>query len=189
MIKKEMFIDSVLLNKDKERMLEYKTFAIAFSYPSENFFLFFPEESSKKEEIFLEYDKLFRAGEIWLYGSEYTAENEFQRTFNLSDIMGFYQAFGVEVEKDRPDSLSSELEFMYYLIFKKIYALLEEIKNSKQKIAICEEAEKKFFLEHLYPAAKKIAEKVILQSKNNFYLGVSKKLLDFLESEKIFFRL
>ena len=59
-----------------ERLLKYKELSAAFSYP-------------EKEELRLEYDRLFRLSEIWLYGAEYTAENEFQRANELSDISGF----------------------------------------------------------------------------------------------------
>ena len=79
-------------------MLKYKMLAEAFSYP-------------KEEGLQLEYDRLFRQGEVWLYGLEYAIENEFQRAQGLADINGFYRAFGLETDKERPDSLVCELEF------------------------------------------------------------------------------
>lgn len=166
---------------DKERMLKYKTFAAAFSYPDEEFFGFFPALLSEKDKLISEYDRLFRAKEVWLYGTEHMAKNEFQRTNYMADIMGFYKAFGVEPDKDRPDSLSGELEFMHYLIFKELRALE---RKSEENAFVCLDAQKKFFAEHLYLPAKKLAEKIISLAENDFYTASSKELLQFLESEK-----
>lgn len=112
------------------------------------------------------------------------ALNEFQRVQYLSDIMGFYKAFGVEPDKDRPDSLHIEFEFMHYLVFKRLKALKN---NSEDNAFVCLDAQKKFFNEHLYPAAKKIGEAIISKSKNNFYVEIANIMLEFLESEKKFF--
>jgi TorA maturation chaperone TorD len=185
MMKKEMYTESVSV--DKERMLKYKRLAAAFSYPDEDFFAFFPELLPEKERMLSEYDRLFRADKIWLYTTEYLAKNEFQKSSYLADIMGFYRAFGVEPDKDRPDSLSCELEFMHYLIFKRLHALSSnDAKNGEEKALICLDAEKKFFTHHLYPAALKIARVTISKTKDNFYLKIANEILEFLESEKIF---
>lgn len=168
MTKTSMCTGSALLNPStslKDRMLKYKALANAFLYP-------------EKKELVSEYDRLFRRSEVWLYGAEYIAENEFQRARILSDIAGFYKAFGLETDKDRPDMLVSELEFMHYLLYKEINA------PDKEKAFICQDAQRKFFNEHLYPAAKKISKKIISQAKSGFYLEVCKDLLEFLESEK-----
>lgn len=149
-------------------MLKYKALAAAFSYP-------------ENKELVSEYDRLFRQSEIWLYGAEHIAENEFQRSNLLSDIAGFYKAFGLQTDKDRPDFLVSELEFMYYLIHKELKAPDEE------KASVCRDAARKFFKEHLYPAAKKISKKIISQDKCNFYPARAQELLEFLESEKKIF--
>lgn len=162
MTKNTTCIDSALL---RERSLKYKRFAEAFSYP-------------KNKDLCLEYDRLFRQGEIWLYGSEHKAENEFQRANDLADINGFYKAFGLETDKERPDALPCELEFMHYLIFKEMNA------PGAEKADICLSAQKKFFEEHLYPAAKNIAKKIPRLAKDGFYQEAGQELLRFLESEK-----
>lgn len=165
-------------------MLRYKAFAVAFSYPDDEFFKFFPLPPSEKAKLVGLYDHLFRLNEIWLYTAEYTAENEFERAKALADIMGFYRAFKVEPSKDRPDSLTTELEFMHYLIFKRIHAIEKSIKGAKEKAAVSLDAEKSFFEEHLYPAAQRIAGKISSQTKDNFYAWAAKDLLNFLKSEK-----
>lgn len=182
-----MFTESASL--DKERMLKYKAFAVAFSYPEDGFFTVFPELEPEKRNLMLDYDELFRAQEVWLYGTEHLAKNEFQRSTMLSDIMGFYRAFGLEPDRERPDSLDIELEFMHYLIFKKLRALEDKgAKDAEDKAAICVDAQKKFFDEHLYPAATKIAESILAKSKGNFYSVKAKEILEFMESEKRFLK-
>ncbi len=151
---------------DSRRMTKYKTLALAFSYPTD-------------KALKSEYDRLFRSSEIWLYGAEYAAENEFQRAQALADINGFYKAFGVKPDGDRPDSLSCELEFMHYLIFKQLHA------PDKARAAVCLDAGGKFFAEHLYPAGKRVAEKIISQgAQSGFYREAAEELLEFLESER-----
>ena len=156
----------------RQRGLKYKELAAAFSYP-------------KDEELCLEYDRLFRLSEIWIYGTEHTAENEFQRAKELSDISGFYLAFGLQADKERPDALSCELEFMHHLIYKELYAFWKNLSKIEEKAWICHDAQKKFFFTHLYPAARKIAEALISQG-DNFYSTIAKEMLEFLKSEKRF---
>ncbi len=175
---------------DDRRMRQYKTLAAAFSYPDDSFFAHFPDLADDKRNLMAEYDRLFRAGVVWLYGAEYLVKNEFQRANLLSDIMGFYTAFGLEPDKERPDSITCEMEFMYGLILKRDRAgQLGGDDQAKEKIDVCLDAEKKFFTEHLEPAAVLIAEKLISQSENHFYVNIAKDMLEFLASEREYFGL
>jgi len=169
------------LELNKERLSRYKSLAVAFSYPEGSFFDFFPEASGEKEGLVREYDRLFRAKDIWLYGTEYMSEHEFQRSNYLADISGFYKAFGVETNIERPDALNAELEFMHYLIFK------ENNAPTREKAEICLDAQRKFFTEHLSPAAKAIAQKILAASENPFYKNAASELIDFLSQEEEFF--
>ncbi len=169
---------------DDRRMRQYKTLAMAFRYPDDAFFEVFPELLADKRDLLAEYDRLFRAGIVWLYGAEHLVENEFQRANLLSDVMGFYNAFGFEPALDRPDAISCEMEFMYALILKRNHASQLDVNDqSKEKIEVCLDAEKKFFVQHLTPEASSIAEKIIAQSENSFYVNIAKDLIEFLETE------
>ncbi len=187
---REMSTESVLPDAsntitDRERMHQYRILAAAFSYPDNIFFDHFPDLLGDKQSLMAEYDRLFRAGVVWLYGAEHLVENEFQRANILSDIMGFYMAFGLEPDKERPDSITCELEFMYGLIFKRDRVRQDLVAdNAEEKVDVCQDAEKKFFTEHLEPAAKLIAKKIISESKNSFYKTSAEELLAFLQSEK-----
>jgi TorA maturation chaperone TorD len=181
MIKKETSSGSALLNPAQAgqgRTVKYKILSAAFLYPDNNLFDIFPDVCPDREKLQAEYDRLFRAKEIWLYTTEYLAENEFQRADCLADIMGFYRAFGMDSNKDRPDALPSVLEFMYYLIFK------EQRAQATENALICLEAQKKFFTQYVYSPAKKIAETIMAQTQNNFYKEMAEELLEFIESEK-----
>ncbi len=169
------------LELNKERLSKYKNLAVAFSYPEGGFFDFFPEASGEKEGLVREYDRLFRAKDIWLYGTEYMSEHEFQRSNYLADISGFYKAFGVETNIERPDALNAELEFMHYLIFKEAKA------PTPEKAEICLDAQRKFFTEHLSPAAKAITQKILAAAENPFYKNAASELIDFLAQEEEFF--
>jgi TorA maturation chaperone TorD len=137
-----------------------------------------------------EYDRLFRAGVVWLYGAEYLVKNEFQRANLLADIMGFYTAFGLEPDKERPDSITCEMEFMYALILKRNRAgQLPADDQAKEKIDVCFDAEKKFFIQHLEPAAVLIAKKIISKSNHSFYKKAARELLAFLEYERKHFNI
>ena len=179
-MKKEMCADSALPEVNS-RLIEYKKFAVAFSYPQDDFFAFFPELSCDREKLIAEYDRLFRLEAIWLYAAEHLAENEFQRVQHLADIMGFYRAFGLEPDKDRADSLACQLEFMHYLIYKAQRAMEFE---AKEKAAICIEAQKKFLAQYLYPGLLKIGGAIMHKNKDSFYAQVAQECLKFIASEQ-----
>lgn len=174
----------------KERQAKYRAFAIAFSYPDVKFFSLFPRFVVDREALRCEYDRLFRFREIWLYGAEHLVENEFQRVSQLADISGFYKAFGVAADQERPDLLTCELEFMHYLIFKEMRAEENAVSpEERAKAALCIETQKKFFETHLYPAVVKIAEKLIHEGDgvHEFYREAALGMLEFFESEKEYF--
>jgi TorA maturation chaperone TorD len=178
------------LSVDQRRMLSYETLAAAFSYPDDSFRARFSEFADQAESAKFEYDRLFRAGAVWLYGAEYQATNEFQRAALMSDIMGFYMAFGLEPDKERPDSIVCEMEFMRYLIFKRYRILTGEADdNAEEKSGVCQDAERKFFAEHLEPAATHLANKVIAASDHAFYKQAAEELLVLLKSERNHFDL
>lgn len=187
MMNKEM--STALVSADANRMAKYKSLAVAFSYPADQFFTYFPKYLPQRNLLSAEYDRLFRRKEIRLQCTEYTITHEFQRAQALADIMGFYQAFGVQPANERPDSLACELEFMYYLICKQ-YRAQEEINSSmgKEKSLLCWQAQKKFFNLYIYPGAIRIAQTLISEGQKGFYVKMAKQLLQFLEAERKFLK-
>jgi TorA maturation chaperone TorD len=175
---------------DRDRMLAYRTWAAAFSYPDEAFFTHLPELAEQRHSLVSEYDRLFRAGLVWLYGAEHLVKNEFQRASLLSDIMGFYTAFGLEPDLERPDSIVCEMDFMHYLILKRDrLASPAGADDAQDKAGICRDAEKKFFVEHLEPAATPIAREILAQTNHLFYRQAAEEVLEFLSCERDHFGL
>lgn len=175
---------------DMERMLGYRTWAAAFSYPDDSLFSRLPGWTGKRESLVREYDRLFRAGLVWLYEAEHLAENEFQRANLLADIMGFYTAFGLEPNSDRPDSITCELDFMQYLILKRLRLGAGGLADdAAEKAEVCLDAEKKFFVEHLEPAATLITREILAKTDHSSYMQAAEGLLKFLSREREHFAL
>ena len=181
-------MSQISVSRDQIRVHSYEILSTAVSYPDERTFAHFPHLAESKQDVIVEYDKLFRNSAIWLYSSEYTAHGQFQKTKQLSDISGFYRAFGLQIEKDRPDALSVELEFMHFLIFKSMYASENNVDNSEEKIELCNDAQSKFFRTYLYPSASAIGEQVADASAGVFYKEIFEELLLFMEKENEYFQ-
>lgn len=165
-----------------ERLTQYRAFAALFGYPNDAFFAMFPGYAERRGEIEGAYDRLFRAGGVWLFGAEHLVANEFQRARQLADIVGFYLAFGVEPDRERADALTTELEFMHFLIFKA--QLAKDQQDGEAKARLCEEAQRAFFFTHLYPAACKIIAKLQACEGEGFYGEAAVELGLFLATEQ-----
>ena len=65
-------------------------------------------------------------GTVTPYETEYGQEGLFQQPQQLANLNGFYRAFGLRVrqdERERPDHIACQLEFMEFLSRKQTYAL------------------------------------------------------------------
>lgn len=109
-----------------------------------------------------EYIKIYGhavAGDCPPYETEYGGDQGgaaqiFQQSQTLSDIAGFYRAFGLDVSdvvRERVDHISVELEFMAFLAYKEAYALIAdgEEKEKAERVEICREAQRMFLNDHL----------------------------------------
>ncbi len=183
MTKPSMSTDSAL--HDRDRAAAYKALAVAFSYPGEALPAVYPQCADGLTELQAAYDRTFRTGNIWLYGAEHSTDNEFQRVEMLADIMGFYNAFGVEPQGDRPDALCCELEFMHYLIVKRArLGAAGAGGEAGEKAAVCRDAERKFFTEHLAPTARSIVAGILKARPHPFYSEAAEALTTFLDREQ-----
>lgn len=66
-------------------------------------------------------------GPVCAYETEYGQDGLFQQPQQLAKITGFYEAFGLrprQAERERPDHISCELEFLEFLSLKEACALL-----------------------------------------------------------------
>lgn len=83
------------------------------------------------------------------YELEYGEEHSHREPQQLGDITAFYHAFGLKIDEklgERPDHISVECEFMWYLLFKEAYALAHD---GPENALICRRAAERFLGEHL----------------------------------------
>jgi DMSO reductase family type II enzyme chaperone len=116
----------------------------------------------------------------------YTAPHIFQQTQELSDIAGFFRAFGLEMaDRERLDHISVELEFMHFLTYKEAYALT---RHGSAKARLCREAQRKFMQEHLGRWALRFAERLSGKADGGYYGCVASLTEAFLSAEIGFLR-
>ncbi|MBI4549510.1 MAG: molecular chaperone TorD family protein [Candidatus Omnitrophica bacterium] len=83
------------------------------------------------------------------YELEYGEEHSHRQPQELADISSFYQAFGLRLNgrsRERPDHVSVECEFLYFLLYKQAYALAH---HGPEKAEICARAAGRFAADHL----------------------------------------
>ncbi len=104
------------------------------------------------DELLSAHGRLFghtARGLVCPYETEYGQEGLFQQPAQLANLTGFYGLFGLKVrqiERERPDHISCELEFLEFLLKKQAYAL-EQGDESMEKET--RKATRLFLKEHL----------------------------------------
>lgn len=124
------------------------------------------------------------------YETEFQPSSEsFFRSQQLADIAGFYRAFGIEPARgkpERPDNLPLELEFMAFLLMKKLLAqsTVEGAQSAEEDAAICAKAEQTFFQEHLCWWVASFAQGLRRKSSRGWYARAAELLAAFLPFER-----
>ena len=96
-----------------------------------------------------EYSRVFGLTGSLCYETEYGLPHEFRQAQELSDLNGFYQAFGFKAGgkvRERPDHIAVELEFMYLLALKEADAI---VNGTQTQVEISVDAQKNFLQAHL----------------------------------------
>lgn len=107
------------------------------------------------------------------YETSYAEERGLALGQDLSEIAGFYAAFGVqgsEQRPERPDHVSLELEFVSYLYAKEAYALEQ---GWTRRARLCRAARERFLREHLGSWLPKFAERLEQHARLPFYPAVA----------------
>jgi len=121
------------------------------------------------------------SGDCPSHETAYTARNIFQETEELSDLSGFFRAFGLELaERERSDHISVELEFMYVLTYKEAFALLH---HDMEKARLCRIVQRKFMEDHLGRWALHFAELLGCAAGGGYLLSVAGLTKAFLAQE------
>ncbi len=140
--------------------------ANAFLYPHQNWLDWLPDveaicrelgiemppldaQNGSLAELQAEYRRIFGVSGSLCYETEYGLPHEFRQSQELSDLAGFYRAFGFRMGgavRERPDHLAVELEFLYLLSLKEALAIQD---GDQERVSICQEAQRKFLRDHL----------------------------------------
>ncbi len=112
-----------------------------------------------------EYVRLFVRGQAPPYETSYESARSASggQTHQMADIAGFYGAFGMRVEGERPDNIVPELEFVALLHVKEAYARLSGETEGAQ---VCADSRAKFMREHLLPWLPAFRERVSKESQH-----------------------
>lgn len=131
-----------------------------------------------------EYNRLFRVGLICTpYETEHDPMKSVRKGPVLSDILGFYTAFGLKTSerlKELPDHIAVELEFMSWLILKEGYA---RARGWKDRLELTLAAEGKFLGDHLGRWVFFFCDNVQRNATAPFYLALAGLLRNFIRHE------
>lgn len=107
------------------------------------------------------------------YETEYIGSKfEFQRSNGLSDINGFYHAFGLAIadkHPERADHIVLELEFMAHLLELDRRAANDAGELRKNHLQVCRDAQSRFLKEHLAWWVPAFAKLLALESRSGFF--------------------
>jgi TorA maturation chaperone TorD len=116
----------------------------------------------------------------------YTAREIFEETDQLSDIAGFFRAFGLDLaERERPDHITVELEFMQLLTAKEAYAQLH---HGPEKARLCRVVQRKFMEDHLGRWGQQFAQQLERQAPAGYFRALAGLIDAFLEAEVSYLR-
>lgn len=130
-----------------------------------------------REELEKEYNRLFAhlgSAKCPPYETEYGYDNIFQKTEAMADIAGFYRAYELEVSEintERVDFISMELEFMSYLALKEAYA---HERGEDEHLEICIDTQREFLRDHLGRWMSIFTKILANSTENAFYLQLGK---------------
>lgn len=121
--------------------------------------------------------------ELCVYESVYRTRDLFQEAETLADIAGFYRAHGLVVggvERERPDHLAVELEFMAFLARKRAFALAE---LGRARANSCRLAEAAFLRDHLGSWGPLAGEELARMAVHPFYRAIGSLLATWLRGD------
>jgi TorA maturation chaperone TorD len=131
-----------------------------------------------EDELAAAWTNLFVRGAVPPYETSNMAPSMVGHLSELADIAGFYKAFGLEVQGERPDHLFPQLEFLTFVSFK----YLEAIRSSNSEGAdACADALATFLEEHLGSWIGTFAKKVATDLPDNPYEPAISSLAAFVD--------
>lgn len=114
------------------------------------------------------------------YETDYTSREVWRQSQELADLAGFYRAFGMEEQAERPDHVAVELEFMHLVTYKAAWALIQD---ETEHAAVCLEAAERFLADHLLKWVPGFAARVEAVAAGGPYGAVARLARAFLRTE------
>jgi TorA maturation chaperone TorD len=119
------------------------------------------------------------------YETGYRGEGIFQQSALLADISGFYRAHGLRAggsDRERPDHIVVELEFMAVLMRKAVAALEEGL---PEQAAVCLDTATLFLRDHLACWAPAYGRRIGLVSTSLWYRSLGRLLTEWVEADAL----
>jgi len=117
------------------------------------------------------------------YETAYSQRDVFRQAHVMADVAGFYNAHGLLVggsQKDRPDGLGPELEFMGFLAAKQAHAFAQE---NRDGVELCLDSQRSFLRDHLGGWGPEYGRRMAAVSDHEFYDGFGRFLTAWLDSD------
>lgn len=110
------------------------------------------------------------------YESAYASSDIFRQAHVMADVAGFYRAHGLRVggrERERPDHITTELEFMAFMAAKEEHALAH---LGADEVAECRRTQDHFLRDHLGTWAPSFARRVALVAEDPLHVAAARML-------------
>jgi TorA maturation chaperone TorD len=115
-----------------------------------------------------------------LYETDFGAGDVWRQSQELADLAGFYRAFGVDVQGERPDNAPVELEFLHVLAFKAGWALA---RDETEHAEVCDRAEEAFLRDHALRWIPSLAERIAAAAVDGPYAAAAMLIRELLRAE------
>ena len=138
------------------------------------------------DELERDYNKLFGhtlRGRVCPYETEYGEFHTFRQAHILSDLAGFYIAFGLRpsaANGERVDHIAYEFEFLEFLSRKEAFAIEHD---DREMLEVTRQAAKKLLREHLGRFGRAVGWRLQKEDPDGFYGRVGSLCAAFLKAE------
>ncbi len=117
------------------------------------------------------------------YETAYSRRDVFRQAHVMADVAGFYRAHGLNVggsQKDRPDGIGPELEFMGFLAAKQVHAAAAGNSDNSE---LCLRSQESFLSDHLGGWGPEYGRRIAAVSDHAFYRSLGRFLSAWLDTE------
>lgn len=115
-----------------------------------------------------------------MFETDYGAREIWRQAQELADLAGFYRAFGVEQQAERPDHVAVELEFLHVVSYKAAWATMREEADHAR---ICLDAERAFLADHAMRWVPGFASRLAALTQEGPYRAFAELALAHLRAE------